>query len=672
MSRLPETPMSWDGELLKLEGHKAGVHAVAFSPDGQIVASTSAKDDPTVRLWNPATGEQLHELKGHEDAVFDVAFYPSTPTGMLASCSKDRTVILWDSTTGEQKQVIHCNEELKSVAFSPDGLLGCAGGEEIMIWDKSTKEQPWVVQVVGSIEVDSVEAIKFNPNREFRVLAVSIPRSRIELWNYSGKQRISKFPTSGFVHDLAFSSDGKLLASASQDMIELWSVEDKNRIRDLKIGSRSAFGVVFGPKENQLVSTHYIEVKLWNTETALETMSFPAKTSAMALSPDGRTIALASWGGYSTLWDIASSDTESPRIKANPVTDCVASADGSRFAWLSRVRLGNTIMVWDMSMEQEVRKVECGYLSVPILSPDGHWLVYRKGLEHGEQNLMIVDLTGRIDEWEWGSSCGTSVKAITISSDSRLFALGHADGMASIWDLASGENAAEGSAPKGYAYITSNQSYVTGLAFSYDGQLLAAVSTDSLEQATDIFWRRQTIANRTIGILDITHKGKDEEPRELEITHSPINLAFSNKGRLLAVSSRVEVTIFDLAKPELVPPPRKLDFAHTSIGKFRFSADDQFLVTQRGTLRLPSAIGSSGSPQTNRVPAIHCGEEWITVDDENYLWLPRDNRPYDFGEFWKHRSAFTGNRLAIVTASGRLIFFEFNLKSIAEDLDVAL
>src|SRR6266699_6272806 len=123
--------------ILTYHGHINFVNAVAWSPDGNYIASASS--DRTVRVWNAFTGKTLLTYGGHSDEVTTVAWSPDGTR--IASGSADNTVRVWDIISGTTLLTYTGHTSaVQTVAWSPDGTRLASGGFDrtVQVWDSLT------------------------------------------------------------------------------------------------------------------------------------------------------------------------------------------------------------------------------------------------------------------------------------------------------------------------------------------------------------------------------------------------------------------------------------------------------------------------------------------------------------------------------------------------------
>jgi WD40 repeat protein len=122
--------------LRTLSGHTDNVSAIAFSPDGEMIASGAGgfddAHDASIKLWRVADGELLRTLEGHDDWVYDLDFSPDG--SMLLSQGRDGyppnlkvTIKLWDVAEGDLLRYYDQNVTGYAVDFSPNGRLFAYG-----------------------------------------------------------------------------------------------------------------------------------------------------------------------------------------------------------------------------------------------------------------------------------------------------------------------------------------------------------------------------------------------------------------------------------------------------------------------------------------------------------------------------------------------------------------
>ena len=299
----------------------ASVYTVAFSPDGQMLASGG--DDNAVRLWNVADGSEREAFIEHNKSVTSVAFSPDGQR--LASASLDGFVRLWYVSSERQRNSLRHNGWVESVAFSPNGkVLASGGGDQegsVTLWDVRQNSRIFTIPGHGSL----VESVAFSPNGQ---LLASASRDKIiKLWDVDGQyMRKALSGHSSVVHAVAFSPDGMTLASSSRDKtIKLWEVSSGNNFATFEIRNNLytyAKAVAFSPDGKFLASACVdYTVRLWDIVNRREIATFTGHhggVTSVAFSPDGRMLASGSRDRTVLLWDLSHFGIEVPPIADAP------------------------------------------------------------------------------------------------------------------------------------------------------------------------------------------------------------------------------------------------------------------------------------------------------------------------------------------------------------------
>ena len=310
-----------------LKGHTDSVNSVAFSLDGQTIASGSW--DNTIRLWNPRTAEHVATLTGHTDRVTSVAFSPNG--NLLASGSWDKTVSFWNPHTGKRLASTYSrhttNETFTSVVAAD------ADGDSYWFASGSLDNSVWLWRGYGltqhtnkyklSGHTHDVSSVAFSADE--RTLASGSHDNTVKLWYlHTRSLRATLKGHTDFVTSVAFSPEGRTLASGSWDnTIILWEVASRKSIKILRGHTDRVLAVAFSPDGRTLASGSDDQtIRLWNVNTGQQRDTLLGHTSsvtAVAFSPDRRTLASAGgWDNTLMLWNLSPSPTPAPTVRITP------------------------------------------------------------------------------------------------------------------------------------------------------------------------------------------------------------------------------------------------------------------------------------------------------------------------------------------------------------------
>ncbi len=482
--RWREHPLDDAQTLTSPSTSPVGYRSIAISPDGSLIACGRADGD--VELWhldgNPTS--RIMKSHHHQGVVSSVAF--SEDGQRIASAGGADRVVTLSNTIDAETHSITTHSEVFAVAFDPRSALLASGGSDgdIKFWNPDGSPE----RTIPNAHPNGVMSLAFSPTRP--VIASGGADNLVQLWSADSRNPLFDHPLkrhTEMVEGVAFNASGTRVVSTSADhTVQMWDADSGKPVGDPMLGHKEiVWAAAFVADDKEIVSgsnDHFIRV--WDGAVG-QPFSAPLQghegpITSIAINSGGNLIVSGSADRTVRLWDLHSGGPVDPPLAghAGVVTSVAFSPIGDLIASGSA---DGTIRLWRTDSHDFVRKLEVGQPVYSVaFSPQGDRLAFAGG-------------DCRVAMWDLASTQPTDlpcdgrgpVLAVAFNPRGDSVAAGGVDGKLRLWradtrSLLWGKDIMDPLSSQirtRFNLASGRPGIITSVSFSFDGTRIASGSS---------------------------------------------------------------------------------------------------------------------------------------------------------------------------------------------------
>lgn len=336
----------------RLDNYRA-VNSAALSPDGRLIASVHGQGlgiGGSVRIWEAATGAEVHRLAGVDAPMWVVRWSPDGR--WIATGGQTGKIQLWDTSTWQPAARLEgAAGYARNLEWSPDSTMLAVGDEHgvLRVWAAASGG----MLLNEPIHTKDIESLAWSPDG--RLIATGSWDNSAQIIEVATGRSLFRFSDKSYVSCVAWSPDGKRLATGGlSNVVRVFEATSAAGLGPLSGHSNSITGLAWSPDGRLIASTGNDKtLRLWDATTGKQrqVLDNSGYRANVLWSPDGKQIA-AGADGVVRVWDAATGQLHELRghDDGSPIVIIAWSADGKQLITLGTY--DDTLRVWDVAAQR--------------------------------------------------------------------------------------------------------------------------------------------------------------------------------------------------------------------------------------------------------------------------------------------------------------------------------